>query len=67
MALRKGRFFRDEVDRSENPNYLQRKIEILLKELAFPSQIKKWLDFGCGAGASTLIFLRCGATDVNGG
>jgi len=27
---------------------------------------KKMLDFGCGAGASTLIFLRCGATNVTG-
>jgi SAM-dependent methyltransferase len=66
MALRKGRFFREEVDRSENPNYLQRKIEILLKEFDIALSDKKMLDFGCGAGASTLIFLRCGATDVTG-
>lgn len=66
IALRKGRYFRDEIERSENPDYLQRKIEILLREfgIAFPN--KKMLDFGCGAGASTLIFLRCGATDITG-
>jgi hypothetical protein len=26
IASRKGRYFRDEIERSENPNYLQRKI-----------------------------------------
>jgi len=66
IALRKGRFFRDEVERSENPSYLQRKIEILLKEFDISLSDKRMLDFGCGAGASTLIFLRCGATDVTG-
>jgi SAM-dependent methyltransferase len=66
MALKKGRYFRDEIERSENPNYLQRKIEILLKEFGIVLSHKKILDFGCGAGASTLVFLRCGATDVTG-
>ena len=66
MALSKGRYFRDEIERSENTNYLQRKIEILLKEFGIVLSHKKMLDFGCGAGASTLIFLRCGATDVTG-
>ncbi|HUL19847.1 MAG TPA: class I SAM-dependent methyltransferase [Thermodesulfobacteriota bacterium] len=66
MALKKGRYFRDEIERSENPNYLQRKIEILVREFGIVLSHKKLLDFGCGAGASTLIFLRCGATDVTG-
>jgi SAM-dependent methyltransferase len=66
MASKKGRYFREEIERSENPNYLQRKIEILLKEFGIALSHKKMLDFGCGAGASTLIFLRCGATDVTG-
>jgi len=66
LALRKGRYFRDEIERSENPNYLQRKIKILLKEFGIELSDKKMLDFGCGAGASTLIFLRCGATNVVG-
>jgi SAM-dependent methyltransferase len=66
MALKKGRYFREEIERSENPNYLQRKIKILLKEFGIVLSHKKMLDFGCGAGASTLIFLRCGATDVTG-
>jgi SAM-dependent methyltransferase len=66
MALKKGRYFRDEIERSENPRYLQRKIEILLKEFGIGLSHKKMLDFGCGAGASTLIFLRCGATDITG-
>ena len=64
IASRKGRHFRDEIERSENPNYLQRKIEILLKEFGIELSDKKMLDFGCGAGASTLIFLRCGANNV---
>lgn len=66
IALGKGRYFRDEIERSENPNYLQRKIEILLREFGIGLSDKKILDFGCGAGASTLIFLRCGASDVTG-
>jgi len=66
IALRKRRYFRDEIERSENPNYLQRKIEILLRSFGIGLARKKVLDFGCGAGASTLIFLRCGATDITG-
>jgi len=66
MAWKKGRYFRDEIERSENPNYLQRKIEILLREFGIVLSHKKMLDFGCGAGASALIFLRCGATNVTG-
>ncbi|MEW6376022.1 MAG: class I SAM-dependent methyltransferase [Thermodesulfobacteriota bacterium] len=66
IALRKGRYFRDEIERSENSNYLQRKIKILLKEFGIVLSHKKMLDFGCGAGASSLNFLRCGATDVVG-
>jgi SAM-dependent methyltransferase len=66
ISLRKGRYFRDEIERSENPNYLQRKIEILLKEFSIVLSHKRMLDFGCGAGASTLIFLRCGATHITG-
>jgi SAM-dependent methyltransferase len=66
IASRKGRYFRDEIERSENPNYLQRKIEILLREFGIVLSDKRMLDFGCGAGASTLIFLRCGATDITG-
>jgi ubiquinone/menaquinone biosynthesis C-methylase UbiE len=66
IASRKGSYFRDEIERSENPNYLQRKIEILLKEFGIKLSHKKMLDFGCGAGASTLIFLRCGATNIIG-
>jgi SAM-dependent methyltransferase len=66
IASRKGRYFRDEIERSENPNYIQRKIEILLREFGISLSDKKMLDFGCGAGASTLIFLRCGATDITG-
>lgn len=66
ISLRKGRYFRDEIERSENPNYMQRKLKIFLKEFGIVLSHKKMLDFGCGAGASTLNFLRCGATDITG-
>ncbi len=66
IALRKGRYFRDEIERSENPDYLKRKIELLMKEFGIVLSHKRMLDFGCGAGASTLNFLRCGATDITG-
>lgn len=66
IGTRKGRYFRDEIERSENPNYMQRKLRILLKEFGIVLSEKRILDFGCGAGASTLGFLRCGATDITG-
>jgi len=62
----KGRYFRDEIERSENPSYMKRKLQILLEEFEISLSQKKMLDFGCGAGASTLNFLRCGATDITG-
>jgi len=66
IGARKGRYFRDEIERSENPNYMKRKLQILLKEFEISLSQKRILDFGCGSGASTLNFLRCGATDVTG-
>ncbi|MDI7258303.1 MAG: class I SAM-dependent methyltransferase [Thermodesulfobacteriota bacterium] len=66
IAMRKGRHFRDEIERSEDPNYMQRKLNILLREFRIDLSKKRMLDFGCGSGASTLNFLRCGATDITG-
>lgn len=66
IILKKGRYFRDEVERSENPQYMQRGLQILLREFQIVLAQKRILDFGCGAGAFTLNLLRCGATDVTG-
>jgi len=66
IALKKGRHSRDEIERSENPNYLQRKLRILLRAFGIELSQKRTLDFGCGAGASTLSLMRCGATDITG-
>ena len=59
IAIRKGRYFRDEIERSEDPSYMQRKLNILLREFRIDLSNKRMLDFGCGAGASTLSFMRC--------
>lgn len=66
IAQAKGRYFRDEIERSENPNYMQRGLKVFIDEFAIQIANKKILDFGCGAGAFSLNLLRAGATDITG-
>ncbi len=66
IALSKGRYFRDEIERGEDPDYTQKSFQILVKEFEIKLEGKRILDFGCGSGASTISLLRCGATDVTG-
>jgi SAM-dependent methyltransferase len=66
IARRQGRHFVDEVERSENPDYMLRGIRVFLEEFSIHLADKKILDFGCGAGAFCLNLLRLGATDVAG-
>jgi ubiquinone/menaquinone biosynthesis C-methylase UbiE len=66
IAKVKGRFFRDEIERSENPRYMLRGLSILLNEYNINISNKRILDFGCGAGAFSLNLLRLGALNICG-
>ena len=66
IAARKGNFFKDEIDRSEDPNYMLKTIKMLIKEFNIEIKNKNILDFGCGAGSFGLNLLRLGATNVTG-
>lgn len=64
MARAKGRHFRDEVERSENPDYMFKPLRVILHEFSIRLANVRILDFGCGSGAFCLNLLRLGATDV---
>ena len=63
IALKKGRHFRDEVARSEDPGYMKG-VQLAISQFGIPISGAKILDFGCGAGAFALNLLRRGASDV---
>ena len=64
IAQRKGRHFRDEIERSENPDYMLRGIKTLIDDFEIDLEQKNILDFGCGAGAFAMNLLRLGATKI---
>jgi len=64
IARKKGRHFRDEIERSENPDYMMRGMKILTDEFEICLGEKNILDFGCGAGAFAVNLLRLGATNI---
>lgn len=66
IAAVQGRHVRDEIERSENPKYMQRGLADLIREFGIVLDQKRILDFGCGAGAFSLNLLRLGATRVTG-
>lgn len=66
IAAVQGRHVRDEIERSENPKYMQRGLADLIREFEIVLEQKRILDFGCGAGAFALNLLRLGATRVTG-
>jgi 2-polyprenyl-3-methyl-5-hydroxy-6-metoxy-1,4-benzoquinol methylase len=66
IAAVQGRHVRDEIERSENPNYMQRGLADLIGTFGIALEGKRILDFGCGAGAFALNLLRLGATRVTG-
>jgi 2-polyprenyl-3-methyl-5-hydroxy-6-metoxy-1,4-benzoquinol methylase len=66
IALVKGRYFRDEIERSENPEYMYKSIKDTCQLFEIDLRHKKILDFGCGSGAFSLTLLRLGATDIHG-
>ncbi len=50
----------DEILRDEDPNYIRRHLELTILSRINPKEFKnkKILDFGCGAGASTMLLAR---------
>lgn len=66
IAIQKGRYFRDEVERSENPSYMRGQLECILKEFQISLENNRLLDFGSGAGAFSLNLIRLGADHVQG-
>lgn len=66
IAQVKGRFFRDEIERSENPNYMMRGLKNEIDEFDIELKNKNILDFGCGGGAFALNLLRLGASNITG-
>jgi 2-polyprenyl-3-methyl-5-hydroxy-6-metoxy-1,4-benzoquinol methylase len=66
IAATQGRHVRDEIERSENPAYMRRGLENLIRRYGIELAQKKILDFGCGAGAFALSLLRLGATRITG-
>jgi SAM-dependent methyltransferase len=66
IAAVQGRHVRDEIERSENPKYMQRGLADLIRVFGITLEGKRILDFGCGAGAFALNLLRLGATRVTG-
>src|SRR4030042_1451782 len=51
IAAVQGRHVRDEIERSENPKYMQRGLADLIRTFGIILEQKRILDFGCGAGA----------------
>ncbi|MDB5047209.1 MAG: class SAM-dependent methyltransferase [Fibrobacteres bacterium] len=66
IAYSKGKSFRDELERSENPNYMFRPLQIFLDAFSIDLKNKKILDFGCGAGAFALNLVKLGADELVG-
>ncbi|MFQ5715274.1 MAG: class I SAM-dependent methyltransferase [Candidatus Scalinduaceae bacterium] len=66
IALAKGRHFRDEIERSENPDYVYKNIKNLIDGFDIDLSEKKILDFGCGAGAFGLNLRRLGGNEIIG-
>ena len=66
IASAKGRHFRDEIERSENPDYMLRPLKTFINNFDIALNDKRILDFGCGGGAFSLNLLRLGATEVTG-
>ena len=65
IASKKGRYFRDEVARSEDPSYMKA-VQLVVREFGIPLSDARVLDFGCGSGAFALSLLRQGAKDIVG-
>jgi 2-polyprenyl-3-methyl-5-hydroxy-6-metoxy-1,4-benzoquinol methylase len=62
----KQQWFKDEIDRSELPTYLEQPLRALLNRFSIELADKTILDFGCGCGASPVILGKLGGKFVVG-
>lgn len=61
-----GDHVRDDIDRVENPDYLEKPLRDFLDLYSIELEDKLILDFGCGSGASSIVLIRLGASKVTG-
>jgi len=62
----KKQWFKDEIDRSELPTYLEQPLRKLLQRFSIDLHDKTVLDFGCGCGASPVILAKLGGKKIVG-
>jgi 2-polyprenyl-3-methyl-5-hydroxy-6-metoxy-1,4-benzoquinol methylase len=62
----KQQWFKDEIDRSEVPTYLEQPLRKLLQRFSIDLHDKTVLDFGCGCGASPVILAKLGGKKIVG-
>lgn len=60
LAVKGKEWLKDEIDRSEDPGYLQMNFKMWLGRF-FDLTDQYVLDFGCGCGASSIVLARLGA------
>jgi len=66
IAKHKGRHFRDEIERLENPAYMLRGLKNIINEFDLIIEQKEILDFGCGSGAFFVNLIKLGASKITG-
>lgn len=62
----KKEWLKCEIDRSERPDYLEQPLKSHFRRLGVDLGDKTILDFGCGAGASSVILCRLGGKKIIG-
>jgi 2-polyprenyl-3-methyl-5-hydroxy-6-metoxy-1,4-benzoquinol methylase len=62
----KKQWFKDEIDRSELPTYLELPLRKLLQRFSIDLHNQTILDFGCGCGASPVILAKLGGKNIVG-
>lgn len=66
MLKIKQDYLKDEIDRAEDPDYIEKPFLEFLNHYSINLKDKKILDFGCGSGASSVILGKLGAEKVVG-
>jgi 2-polyprenyl-3-methyl-5-hydroxy-6-metoxy-1,4-benzoquinol methylase len=64
LAALKKEWFSDSYARFEEPNYIQKQVDLVLALYNLSLRGKRILDFGCGFGASSYCLLKRGADNI---